>query len=129
MLSLFFTIFFYYIWYSLKKLIMGIFELNIGIGVKWFKRLNKKMDVIMGTQKELAVKLDAVATQVEKVRTEVESVKQALLDSLNVDPEVQAAFDRLESAVQGVDDLNEDSTTGGGGEGEGEGEGEGDTEL
>lgn len=73
------------------------------------KLINSKLDNIMGTQKDAAAQLNTVADQLAKVRSEVEALKEAAQNATNVDPELQAAIDRVATAVQGVDDLNPDA--------------------
>ena len=64
-------------------------------------------------QSELAAKLVSLATQLEKVKTEI-NAKIELLESAieaadDVSPEVEAAFDAVKTAVQGIDDINPDA--------------------
>jgi hypothetical protein len=68
-----------------------------------------KLKKIMATQQELAAQLTATAAQVAKVKTEVENLLAIIAGQANVSPELQAAADAVQAAVQGVDDLNADA--------------------
>ncbi len=59
---------------------------------------------------ELAGALDAVNTKVEKVRAEVQALKDSLTD-VDLPPDAQAALDKLTATVQSVDDINPDAPT------------------
>lgn len=70
----------------------------------------------MATQTELAQGLKDLTTQVAKIGTETEALKQkvadleaALANQPNVTEEVQNAFDALKAQVQTVDDLVPDA--------------------
>jgi hypothetical protein len=76
---------------------------------KLLKDIFSLLKTIQMDQTQLAEKLDAVTGQVGKIRTEVQGLKDALAASGNATPEVEAALARLETAVQGVDDLNVDA--------------------
>lgn len=69
-----------------------------------------KLNQLIMTQQEAIQKLDTLATQVEKVKTEVQALVDAAGQEDEVSPELQAAIDRVSAAVQGVDDLNPDAT-------------------
>jgi uncharacterized protein YoxC len=71
--------------------------------------LTNQNKIIMTTQ-EAVEKLNGVATQLGKVRTEVQKLVDAAANNGNVSPELQAAIDSVAAAVQGVDDLNADET-------------------
>lgn len=60
------------------------------------------------SQEEAIAKLDAQAVKLEKVRTEVQALKDAAANSGNVSPELEAAIARVDAAITGVDDINED---------------------
>lgn len=62
-------------------------------------------------QQQAAEKLNTVVTQLEKVQTEIQALKDAAENDGNVSPELQAAIDRVVSAAQATDDLNEDAPT------------------
>lgn len=61
------------------------------------------------TQAEAAAKLDAQAVTLEKIRTEVQALKDAAANDGNVSPELEAAIARVEAAITGVDDINPDA--------------------
>jgi hypothetical protein len=71
----------------------------------------KKLNQIIMTQAEAAQKLNTALTQIGKVKTEVEKLKEAAQNAGNVSPELQAAIDGVSSAIQGVDDINPDEVT------------------
>lgn len=77
-----------------------------------FATITSKLEAIMATQAELAASLRDLTAQVGKVRTEVLSAVarlQAAVEAAGAtSPEVDAALQDLRSAVQGLDDLNED---------------------
>lgn len=63
------------------------------------------------TAQEATQKINDLNTQVEKIKTEV----QTLIDTVNNNPgtipaEVEAAINQLAATVQGVDDMNPDAT-------------------
>ena len=62
---------------------------------------------------EAVAKINALTTQVGKIGTEVQKLKDIITSQGNVSPEVEAALTSLENTIKGVDDLNEDATTGG----------------
>lgn len=59
-------------------------------------------------QSELTALLNAHADQLEKVRTEVQALKDAFETADDVQPELEAAANRVFDAVQAVDDINPD---------------------
>lgn len=59
---------------------------------------------------ELSGRFDALTAQVGKIATEVAALKAAL-ENVDLPADAVAALGRLETAVKGVDDLNEDATT------------------
>jgi prefoldin subunit 5 len=63
------------------------------------------------TQEEAIAKLNAQATQLAKVRAEVQKFIDAAQNQGNVSPELEAAINSVQDAIQGVDDLNTDETT------------------
>ncbi len=77
-----------------------------------FDALLQKVDSIMATQAEQAATLRAIATQLAKVRAEivraVDRLTQALATAGATTPEVDEATAALQTAVQGLDDLNPD---------------------
>ena len=74
----------------------------------------KKLNQIIMEQKDFALQLTALKDQAEKAKAEILAKVQSLEDALDaaddVAPEVQAAFDELKASIQGIDDLNADST-------------------
>lgn len=68
-----------------------------------------KLFKMSDTQQQAAEKLNLVVTQLEKVQTEIQALKDAAENDPNVSPELQAAIDRVVSAAQATDDLNEDA--------------------
>lgn len=63
------------------------------------------------TTQEATQKIESLNTQVEKIKTEV----QTLIDAVNNNPgtipaEVETAINKLAATVQGVDDMNPDAT-------------------
>ncbi|HMJ13402.1 MAG TPA: hypothetical protein VK524_18415 [Polyangiaceae bacterium] len=80
-----------------------------------FRSLNTKVDTIMATQAEHAAKLRALGTQLAKARTEiisaVDKLKAAIEAGGNSSEEVDDATAALETAVQGLDDLNPDEAS------------------
>lgn len=59
---------------------------------------------------ELAAALTTLNTQVEKVRAEVQKLKDALSD-VDLPPEAEQALANLQTAIKGVDDINPDEQT------------------
>lgn len=77
-----------------------------------------KLDVILLEQKlmakvsELGGILNAVSDNVDKIRTEVQALKDSIGNSdVELPPEAQSALDRLTAAVQAIDDINPDQPT------------------
>lgn len=68
---------------------------------------NNTKTLIM-TNQEAIDKLNAQATQLSKVRTEVQKLVDAAQNQGNVSPELEAAINGVQAAIQGVDDLNPD---------------------
>ncbi len=65
------------------------------------------MEIVM-TQADLAAQLNAAADQAAKVNTEILALLAIIANQNNVDPELQAAADRVSAAIQANDDLNAD---------------------
>lgn len=61
------------------------------------------------TEQEAIAKLDAQATQLAKIQTEVQALVDAVQNQGNVSPELAAAIDRVQAAIQVVDDQNPDA--------------------
>lgn len=81
--------------------------------------INNQKITKMALSTEAAVaKIDAQTQILVKVKTEVENLKDAVSNSGNVPPEVEAALGRLDAAISAVDELNEDEITGDDGTGE-----------
>lgn len=74
----------------------------------------KKLNQLIMTNEEAIAKLDAQATQLAKIQTEVQSLIDAATNQGNVSPELEAAINRVQAAIQTVDDQNADAPTGGG---------------
>lgn len=77
---------------------------------KQFKLIHKKLDKMGKTQSEAAAQLNTIATQLGKVRTEVQKLVDAAANEDQISDELQTAIDNVQNAVQGVDDLNADVT-------------------
>ena len=80
-----------------------------------FRSLHEKVDSIMGSQADQAAKLRALATQLGKAKAEivtaVDTLKAAIEAGGNSTEEVDDATAALETAVQGLDDLNPDEAS------------------
>lgn len=63
------------------------------------------------TNQEAIDKLNAMAAQMGKVSTEVQGLIAIIQNQGNVSPEVEAGINNVQSAIQGVDDLNPDAPT------------------
>ena len=70
-----------------------------------------KLEAIMATQAETVVQINALTTQVAKVRAEVQNLIDVIATGGNTTPELDAAVASLQSAMQGLDDLNPDAPT------------------
>jgi seryl-tRNA synthetase len=75
------------------------------------ERANRKLRKIMATQKEAAAQLEVVSAalvkiggETQKLLTEVQALKDAAANASNVEPELQAAIDKVASQAQVVDD-------------------------
>lgn len=68
-------------------------------------------DALMAKLTDATATLDALVTQVEKIKTEIQALKDAAVN-MDTTPEFDAALTRLSTAVQGADDLNADAPTG-----------------
>lgn len=81
--------------------------------VHLFRSLHTKVDTIMANQAEQAAKLRTLASQLNKSKAEiiaaVDTLKQAIEAGGNSTEEVDDATAALETAVQGLDDLNPDA--------------------
>lgn len=62
---------------------------------------------IMAKVNELAAIIDGLNTKVEKVRVEVQALKDSL-SNVDLPADAQAALDRLTASIQTVDDINPD---------------------
>ena len=91
-----------------KILLTGVLA---GIAVGLYE-INNKLNCIKMTNQEAIDKVNALTTQVNKVRAEVQKLIDAAQNQGNVSPELEAAINSAQTALQGVDDLNEDATTG-----------------
>lgn len=80
--------------------------------IQTINQLTSKTDKIMGAQEDDAAKLEAVATQLDKISTE-SSASLALIADLQaqiaalpqVSPALQAAIDKVAAKAQIIDDL------------------------
>lgn len=74
--------------------------------------INERLEKIMASQAEQAVKLRALGVQLAKARGEivaaVDKLTAALANAGATTPEVDEATQALQDAVQGLDDLNPD---------------------
>jgi DNA repair ATPase RecN len=71
------------------------------------KIINQLNKLTMTTQ-EAIQKINDNTAKLEKVRTEVQNLKDAVANAGNVDPEIEAALGRLDAALTAVDDINPD---------------------
>lgn len=71
---------------------------------------------IIMTQQEAIDKLNGQATQLAKVRAEVQKLVDAAANAGNISPELEAAINGVSTAIQGVDDLNADEVVNPGGD-------------
>jgi hypothetical protein len=62
------------------------------------------------TQQEAVDKLNQQAQQITKIRGEVQTLIDAVNNAGNVSPEVEAAINNVGTALQGLDDMNADTT-------------------
>ena len=83
------------------------------IVVPQLTNINRKLNTIMASQKELADKLTAIGDELDKATAEIVAAIQALKDALaaagGTTPEVDAAVVRLEGGAKSLDDLNPDA--------------------
>jgi uncharacterized protein YPO0396 len=74
--------------------------------------LHQKLETIMATQAEQAERLRKIGEQLAKARNEIitalDKLKAELAAGGGTTPEVDAATQALQDAVQGLDDLNPD---------------------
>lgn len=61
------------------------------------------------TNEEAVARMDAQEIKLTKIKTEIQALKDAILNQGNVSPEVEAAIGRVDAALQATDDLNEDA--------------------
>lgn len=77
--------------------------------------LHQKVDTIIASQAEQAAKLRAIGEQIAKAKAEivaaVDKLTAAVAAGGNTTPEVDEATQALQTAVQGLDDLNPDAPT------------------
>lgn len=57
---------------------------------------------------EVAPRLAALGDRLDKVKAEVQKLKDVVLGDPDASPELVAQLERVETAVSGVDDINED---------------------
>lgn len=72
------------------------------------QRLELLLGKVIMNQAELAAQLNADADKAAKVNAEVLALLEIIANQTDVNPELQAAADRVSSAIQGLDDLNAD---------------------
>lgn len=72
------------------------------------KTIIKLLNKIIMTQAEATQKINELTTQLGKVKAEVQKLIDAAQNQGNVSPELEAAILGAQTALQGVDDLNED---------------------
>lgn len=68
-----------------------------------------KLESIMITQDQLVQRLDAASLKLEKIGTEVATLKDLLAQAGSLSPEAEASLARLEGLMTQVDDLNPDA--------------------
>lgn len=90
---------------AMKLLIAGI---AAGIVAVLFKQQLNRIEM---TTQEAIAKLNEQATKLEKVRVEVQALKDAAQNEGNVSPELEAAIARVDAALTQVDDINPDEVT------------------
>lgn len=73
------------------------------------QQIIKKLNKMALSQQEAIAKLDAQAEVLTKVKSEVEALKEIAEGAGNVSPELEAAIGRVDAAIKGVDDINEDA--------------------
>lgn len=73
-------------------------------------RIVQLLERITMTQQELETKLAAANTQMGKVRTEIQALKDAIASAGNVPASVEAAANQLFATIQLADDDNPDAT-------------------
>lgn len=71
--------------------------------------IKSQLNKIVMTTEEAVAKLNGIATQLQKVKAEVQILVDAGANAGNITPELQAAIANVAGAVQGVDDLNADA--------------------
>ena len=78
-------------------------------------KLNRKMEILMTTQAELGVKIDALTAKAVKIGLEVSAIKDLLAEAGGaggtITPELMAKVDALDAQLTLVDDLNPDAPT------------------
>lgn len=67
-----------------------------------------KLYQIQMTQEELKTALDLANAKVDKIKTEIQALKDAIVNAGNVSPEVEAAANQLFTNLQTADDMNPD---------------------
>jgi predicted nucleic acid-binding Zn-ribbon protein len=70
--------------------------------------VNRKLDTIMAKLSDLATRVTAIETTLNKVKTEVEALRDSLGD-VELPAEAEAALVRLEAISKTIDDLNPDA--------------------
>lgn len=86
-----------------------LFKATILIGgIAGFLLIIKLLKHIIMTQAEATDKINTLTTQLGKVKTEVQKLIDAVQTNGNVTPELETAILNAQTALQGVDDLNQD---------------------
>jgi hypothetical protein len=71
----------------------------------------KNQNKIIMTNEELVARIDAQATKLTKIQTEIQALKDTINTTPNVPQVVVDAVDRVDAALQATDDMNEDTPT------------------
>lgn len=71
----------------------------------------KKLNTMALTNEQAVAKINAQTEKLVKIQGEIQVLKDAINNSGNVSPEVEAALANLEATVTATDELNEDAPT------------------
>lgn len=66
-------------------------------------------NAIIMTNAEAKAALDAQAEQITKIKTEIQKLIDMVNDQEEVSPEIAAGITNVQSALQGLDDMNADA--------------------
>lgn len=86
-------------------------HIDIGALTAELKNINHHLKSIEMTNQEAIDKINAQSTQLGKIKTEVQKLVDAAQNQGNISPELESAINGLQTAIQGVDDLNADEAT------------------